>query len=353
VVTYLYDGQNKRVKKHLQTGPDVVYIYDGWRCIEEREYISNAWKAKRQYVFGGRYLDEELLFDKDTDGDGNCTEGDGAGSKRYLYCANNNYNVMALTDATGAVAERYKYDPYGACTVTLDDSSGNPFRFQGKRLDAETGLYYFNNRYYRSDIGRFIQWDTIGHADGVNLYEFLGGRPNDMVDPAGLEGWKTQSGSGERVGADLIRDPEVSKVTMKYSYAFKWKCDDEFRTRATGETVTYSNLTPFLLDETSITIGVVNLSGGDKVVVNGDLVTPFRECPSGKGYKGKEILHFKWIKWASAGIEIGVKIQWGISFPIPGLKHITETTYQSWDVAYIIDCCCNSGKPNETIMLAQ
>jgi len=79
-----------------------------------------------------------LIFDKDTDSDGDCT--DAGGSKRYLYCVNNNFNVMALADATGAVAERYKYDPYGACTVTLDDSSGNPYRFQSRRLDSETGL---------------------------------------------------------------------------------------------------------------------------------------------------------------------------------------------------------------------
>lgn len=71
----------------------MLYLYDGWRCIEERE-DDTGWEAHRQYVWGGLYLDEILIFDKDTDADGDCT--DTGGSTRYLYCANDNYNVMAL-----------------------------------------------------------------------------------------------------------------------------------------------------------------------------------------------------------------------------------------------------------------
>jgi len=38
VVEYYYDGLNRRVKKDLATGADVVYLYDGWQVLEEREY---------------------------------------------------------------------------------------------------------------------------------------------------------------------------------------------------------------------------------------------------------------------------------------------------------------------------
>ena len=86
VAEYLYDGLNRRTKKDLAAGTDIVYLYDGWRCIEERELDGETWEARRQTVHGGRYIDEVLIFDKDTDSDGDCTEEDGAGSKRYLYC---------------------------------------------------------------------------------------------------------------------------------------------------------------------------------------------------------------------------------------------------------------------------
>ena len=188
VVTYLYDGQNKRIKKHLQTGPEVVYIYDGWRCIEEREYISSAWKAKRQFVFGGRYLDEELLFDKDTNNDGNCT--DSGGSTRYLYCQNANWNVVALTDNTGAAVERVSYTAYGQPTVSQvgqAQATGNPFLFQGQRYCPETGLYYFKNRDYLPTLGRFIEWDPVGYEDAKSAYSFLNDCPDACNDPLGLQ----------------------------------------------------------------------------------------------------------------------------------------------------------------------
>ena len=188
VVQYLYDGNNRRVKKDLTTGTDVVYIYDGWRCIEEREYISSAWKAKRQFVFGGRYLDEELLFDKDTNNDGNCT--DSGGSTRYLYCQNANWNVVALTDNTGAAVERVSYTAYGQPTVSQvgqAQATGNPFLFQGQRYCPETGLYYFKNRDYLPTLGRFIEWDPVGYEDAKSAYSFLNDCPDACNDPLGLQ----------------------------------------------------------------------------------------------------------------------------------------------------------------------
>ena len=60
MVEYYYDGMNRRVKKDLATGTDVLYLYDGWRCIEERELDGETWEARRQYVYGGQYIDEVL-----------------------------------------------------------------------------------------------------------------------------------------------------------------------------------------------------------------------------------------------------------------------------------------------------
>ena len=103
------------------------------------------------------------------------------------YGDGDNFNVMALTDAAGVVKERYEYDPYGACTVTLDDSSGNPFLFQGQRYCPETGLYYFKNRDYSPTLGRFLQRDPIGYNDGMNLHEALGSSPGINADPEGKD----------------------------------------------------------------------------------------------------------------------------------------------------------------------
>jgi len=46
-------------------------------------------------VYGGTYIDEVLIFDKDTDGDGDCT--DAGGSERYFYSQQANWNYASET----------------------------------------------------------------------------------------------------------------------------------------------------------------------------------------------------------------------------------------------------------------
>ena len=187
-VRYFYDGLNRLAKKHLTSGTDTIYLYDGWRCIEERELDGEAWEPRRQYVYGGMYIDEPLIFDKDTNTDGNCT--DAGGSSRYFYCQQANYNVVAMADSTGARVETVKYDAYGEFEVVLDgeDATGNPLLFQGQRWDSDANLYYFRNRWYHPVLGRFMQRDPAGYVDGMGLYEIVGGRPVVMRDPMGEMG---------------------------------------------------------------------------------------------------------------------------------------------------------------------
>ncbi|MBV8806657.1 MAG: hypothetical protein JO042_16485 [Sinobacteraceae bacterium] len=39
------------------------------------------------------------------------------------------------------------------------------FRYTGRRLDAETGLYYHRARDYSPTLGRFLQTDPVGTKD--------------------------------------------------------------------------------------------------------------------------------------------------------------------------------------------
>jgi len=98
--------------------------------------------------------------------------------------------------ATGEVVERYSYTAYGKTTFHNPDGSvkqeqsssvGNPYYFTGRRLDSETGLYYYRARYYDVDLGRFIGRDPIGYKGGINLYEYVGDSPTNRTDPSGLQ----------------------------------------------------------------------------------------------------------------------------------------------------------------------
>ncbi len=209
VVEYYYDGLNRRVKKDLATGTDVIYLYDAWQVLEEREWDTigegaedDQWEPRRQDVYGGIYIDEVLIFDKDTDDDGYCT--DGGGSSRHFYCQQANWNVIAVTDSSGDTDEKIKYDSYGEATVTVQgghSATGNPYLFQGRRWDSEVDLYYFRNRVYTPVLGRFLQRDPIGWAQALSLYEYVDGCPTYYSDPFGWEPfWRKTWRGAQRAG---------------------------------------------------------------------------------------------------------------------------------------------------------
>ena len=45
-------------------------------------------------------------------------------------------------------------------------------QFTGKDLDEDTGLYYFNARWYDQEVGRFVSEDPVGDANNPNLYTY-------------------------------------------------------------------------------------------------------------------------------------------------------------------------------------
>jgi RHS repeat-associated protein len=59
------------------------------------------------------------------------------------------------------------------------------YSYTGKQRDGETGLSYFNARFYDPAIGRFTAMDPI--KDGVNWYVYCRNNPLRYVDPNGLE----------------------------------------------------------------------------------------------------------------------------------------------------------------------
>lgn len=106
-----------------------------------------------------------------------------AGTDTQYYFADRQGNVLAVTDNTGHIEQQFFYTPFGVELV--GDVSGNPFRYTGRRYDAETGLYYYRARYYDADLGRFLQVDPVGYADQWNLYAYVGNNPLNATDPTG------------------------------------------------------------------------------------------------------------------------------------------------------------------------
>jgi len=111
--------------------------------------------------------------------------GDDATGDRYVLRDANN-NVIALTDVNQQSQTQYSYQPYGA-TTQAGAADPNPQQYTGRENDG-AGLYYYRNRYYSPQTGRFISEDQVGWASGqTNAYAYVGGNPVQLSDPMGLQ----------------------------------------------------------------------------------------------------------------------------------------------------------------------
>jgi RHS repeat-associated protein len=201
---YEYDGTGRRVAEtsYDSSGNATVtyYLFDGQNEIETRSAAFTGAQAPSpqsltptyQYVWS-------LLGDKTPllrDSFSGPTEG------RLYYTTDANGNVTAVvgqqTDGSWGVSERYVYSPYGAVTYyapdwsssstawnsSLNASVQNTLLSAAMDLDATTGLYYDEARWYSTSLGTFITQDPA-QAD-PNLYRYCGNDPTAAVDPTGL-----------------------------------------------------------------------------------------------------------------------------------------------------------------------
>jgi RHS repeat-associated protein len=91
--------------------------------------------------------------------------------------------VVALTDAAGNLEDTYSYSTHGE--IGEEGAEGSIWRFTGRQLDAETGLYYYRARMYSPRDGRFLQTDPAGDVDSLNLYQYALWDPIINKDPTG------------------------------------------------------------------------------------------------------------------------------------------------------------------------
>jgi RHS repeat-associated protein len=190
---FAYDPEN-RLLSAVKTGRSVAFAYDplGRRTTKT---VSGDMTGTT-YFLDSR--DDEIA---DYDGSGNllrryipgpgvdqpiamvtCSGSNCSTATKTFFHQDKSGSVIAMSDVNGNLTEGpYTYDAYGNGAPY----SGVPFKYTGRRLDPETGLYYYRARYYSSALGRFLQTDPIGYKDDIDWYTYTGNDPTDKNDPSG------------------------------------------------------------------------------------------------------------------------------------------------------------------------
>ena len=138
-MAFKYDPFGRRIQK-LGPGGVVNYVYDGDNVLEE---VSASGALVARYTMG-LGVDEPLAMLR--------------GGATYFYGQDGLGSTTALFTTSGAIAASYSYGAFGNL-ISGESSVVNPYRYTGRELDAETGLYYYRARYYDPAVGRFLSED--------------------------------------------------------------------------------------------------------------------------------------------------------------------------------------------------
>jgi len=117
----------------------------------------------------------------------------GGATNRYWYVLDGQGSVVAVTDASGKVVDRYNYDSWGELVGCYSETVPQQLRYAGYWYDSAVQWYWLTTRYYNPEDLRFLQPDP-SDLDGVRTYAYVGDDPIDYDDPSGLDFWSDTFG---------------------------------------------------------------------------------------------------------------------------------------------------------------
>jgi RHS repeat-associated protein len=169
-IEFGYDPLGRRNWKASQAGV-TYYLLDGDEEIVEAD---DSFNILRRYITGPA-VDDRIARAEDSAI---------TNPTKHYYHTNHQGPVIATTNNLGTITQQLAYDEYGNLTSQPPAATtGEQFRYTGRRFDPETGLYYYRARYYSPTLGRFLQTDPVEYKDDFNLYAYVKNDPLNATDP--------------------------------------------------------------------------------------------------------------------------------------------------------------------------
>ncbi|WP_253707803.1 RHS repeat-associated core domain-containing protein [Treponema sp. OMZ 799] len=214
-VHYRYGEDGQRALKYTDEGRSETLYFNNFFTIHIPTQDQNNPQGLRvhKHIFVGNSRLVTAMTHTDNQGDN-----DEQKAKRYYYHSDHLGSAQFVTDWRGKQYEHIEYTPYGELWVEevaagLDKL---PFRFTGKELDEETGLYYYGARYLDPKYSRWLSGDPAlndyiskdydGASGGIyntvnlNVYHYSGNNPIRYSDPDGKDWLDWVQGGLDAIG---------------------------------------------------------------------------------------------------------------------------------------------------------
>jgi RHS repeat-associated protein len=108
----------------------------------------------------------------------------------FSYLASDGLGSANITlSSSGTATASMLYSPYGSARYS-SGTMPTDYGFTGQHADANTGLDYYNARYYDPAAGQFASADTVLPANGFDVwglsrFAYVEGNPIIRIDPTG------------------------------------------------------------------------------------------------------------------------------------------------------------------------
>ena len=205
--SYVYGQDGQRSNKYTQ-GSETLYFNKMWTLhTDNGNSVYGGQYAKNVYLGETRIVTKLARADQKTAHE--------EMYKQYYYHSDHLGSATMISDWEGKEYQRIEYTPYGETWVEKTNNSGSeflPYKFTGKEVDQETGLYYYGARYLDPKYSMWISTDPAlgeyipemgkgnakdsGSLPGMggvynhinfHLYHYAGNNPVRFVDPDGRD----------------------------------------------------------------------------------------------------------------------------------------------------------------------
>jgi RHS repeat-associated protein len=182
-------------------------------------------------------------------------------TERYFYHSDHLGSTSYITDASGNAIQYVSYMPFGETFIEEHTSYDSPYKFNGKEMDAETGLYYYGARYYDPRMSMFYGVDPLADKYcSISPYIYCSNNPIRRIDPDGRHDYQLDYETGN---INLIKETEANTHTI-YASKADGKIDKGNSIEVSKDVLNFSTQQSVQVKEGSYNTNTYTIFNGDQ-----------------------------------------------------------------------------------------